>query len=141
MTLMFGSGITIEGGIYFGSGGSAPVGTGVITYDEMPPPVTVGVTLQDTTATINSPTGFTINNVGATGVAIRALSAENLAYFTTYGTGTHTVNWGVGSSYASSTVNIVSFDSNPPPGQPQLIFFIDTGLTYPATFNYPFTFI
>ena len=118
-----------------GGGGTAGVDN-VTGYDEMPPPVTAGGDLEDTTATINSPTGFTINDNTKTGVAINALSDSNKAFFTTYGTGTKTVTWGAGSTVASSTITVVT---NNPTGFPQLVFRIE-GQTGAATYNYPFTF-
>jgi hypothetical protein len=102
-------------------------------YDEMPPPVAAGTTLQDNTATINSPTGFTINNDTLTGIAITALSASNQAFFATYGTGTKTCTWGAGSTVASSTIT-VSQNSGA-----NLVFFV-VGQSGAATYNYPFTF-
>jgi hypothetical protein len=138
--ITIGGGITIEGGIIIGEQGAGPTpgGTGSITYDQMPGPVVPGVALQDFTATVNDPIGFTINDGANTGVAVQALSVENQAFFATYGTGVRTVTWGPGSSYASSTVDLVL---NNPSGSPQLVFVIDYGLPYPATFNYPFTFL
>jgi hypothetical protein len=115
-----------------------PSGTSnVVGYNEMPPPVTAGGTLEDVTATINGSTGFTINNPSTTGISINGLTASNETFFATYGTGTKTVTWGAGSTVASSTVNVVN---NNPSGFPQLVFFI-VGQSGPATYNYPFTFI
>jgi hypothetical protein len=102
----------------------------------MPPPVTAGGDLEDTTATINGSTGFTINDDTKTGIAIDALSASNQTFFATYGTGTKTVTWGPGSTVASSTITVVT---NNPSGHPQLVFQIQ-GQTGAATYNYPFTF-
>jgi hypothetical protein len=118
-----------------GGGGTAGVDN-VVGYDEMPPPVTAGGTLEDLTATINSPTGFTINNAAQTGIAIIGLTDSNKAFFATYGTGTKTVTWGAGSTVASSTINVVT---NNPSGIPQLVFFVQ-GQSGAATYNYPFTF-
>jgi hypothetical protein len=139
--------ITIESGIAIGPGISIGAGSGpgpspgpgvdnVVGYDEMPPPVIAGNALEDPTATINSPTGFTINDSTKTGIAIRGLTASNEAFFATYGTGTKTVTWGAGSTVASSTVQVVT---NNPSGDPQLVFFV-VGQSGPATYNYPFTF-
>ena len=143
--IKFGNGITLGYGIAIGAGSPAPPpvpGTDNATgYNEMPPPVTPGGDIEDKTATINGSTGFTINdpnnvfpNIGGTGVAITALTANNQAFFATYGTGTRTVSWGPGSTYSSSTVNVVTNSGS------SLIFFINPALSYPATFNYPFTF-
>ena len=133
--IAIGPGITIGGGIFMGtgSGGGTPGVDNVVGYNEMPPPVTAGGTLEDPTATINSPTGFTINDNTKTGIAITALSASNQAFFATYGTGTKTVTWGAGSAVASSTINVVTNSGA------SLVFFIQ-GQTGAATYNYPFTF-
>ena len=133
--IAIGPGITIGGGIFMGtgSGGGTPGVNNVTGYNEMPPPVTAGGTLEDPTATINSPTGFTINDDTKTGIAITALSASNQAFFATYGTGTKTVTWGAGSTVASSTINVVTNSGA------SLVFFVQ-GQSGAATYNYPFTF-
>jgi hypothetical protein len=134
-------GIKVEGGINIGpginmglGGGGGTPGVGSTTgYTEMPPPVTAGGDLEDPNATINSPTGFTINDDTKTGIAITALSASNQTFFATYGTGTKTCTWGAGSTVASSTIN-VTYNSGS-----SLVFFVQ-GQTGSATYNYPFTF-
>jgi hypothetical protein len=138
MSITIASGIQVGPGISLGggSGGGTPGVNNIVGYDEMPPPVTAGGDLEDTTATINSPTGFTINNAAQTGVAINALTDSNKAFFATYGTGTKTCTWGPGSTVASSTITVVT---NNPTGLPQLVFRIE-GQTGAATYNYPFTF-
>ena len=136
MTVSIGPGWTIGAGWTIGgtgSGGGTPGVNNVTGYNEMPPPVTAGGTLEDPTATINSPTGFTINDNTKTGIAITALSASNQAFFATYGTGTKTVTWGAGSTVASSTINLVTNAGS------SLVFFVQ-GQTGAATYNYPFTF-
>lgn len=136
VTVSIGPGWTIGPGWSIGSGsggGGTPGVNNVVGYNEMPPPVTAGGTLEDPTATINSPTGFTINDDTKTGIAITALSASNQAFFATYGTGTKTVTWGAGSTVASSTINVVTNSGA------TLVFFV-TGQTGSATYNYPFTF-
>ena len=133
--IAIGPGISIGGGIFMGagSGGGTPGVNNVTGYNEMPPPVTAGTTLQDPSATINSPPGFTINDDTLTGIAITALSASNQAFFATYGTGTKTVTWGAGSTVASSTINVITNSGA------SLVFFVQ-GQTGAATYNYPFTF-
>ena len=133
--LTIGPGIDIGGGISVGAagGGGSPGVNNVTGYDEMPPPVTAGGDLEDPTATINSPIGFTINDDTKTGIAISALSASNQTFFATYGTGTKTVTWGAGSTVASSTI-IVATNSGA-----TLVFDVQ-GQTGAATYNYPFTF-
>jgi hypothetical protein len=139
MSITIASGITIGPGIDIGgTGGSGPSGSNnIVGYNEMPPPVTAGGTLEDPTATINSPTGFTINDPTKTGIAINGLTASNETFFATYGTGTgKTVTWGPGSTVASSSINVVT---NNPGGTPELVFFV-VGQSGAATYNYPFTF-
>ena len=135
MAITIGPGINIGTGISMGGGGGGgtPGVNNVTGYDEMPPPVTGGVDLQDVTATVNDPIGFTINNDAATGIAINALSASNQAFFATYGTGTKTCTWGPGSTVASSTISVATNSGS------QLVFFIQ-GQSGAATYNYPFTF-
>lgn len=141
MAISIGGGIAIGPGITMGStggGGSSGVNN-IVGYNEMPPPIVPGTTLEDATATVNSPTGFTINNSSATGIAIRGLTASNQAWFASYGTGTKTVTWGPGSTVASSTVNVITNNPSATAGNPQLVFFI-SGQSGAATYNYPFTF-
>jgi hypothetical protein len=137
--IKFGSGILIEAGVNLGSG-TGPVppeptpGVDNQTgYLEMVPPVVAGNQLEDVTATVNNPYGFTINNDTATGVGISALSASNQVFFATYGTGTKTCTWGAGSTVPTSTINVIQNSG------PTLIFYIQ-GQTGPATYNYPFIF-
>lgn len=129
--------LQISGGISMGSGITikikpAPVIPGSITYNEMGPPVVAKRQIQDATATVNSSTGFTINNHSATGIAVPALTALNKSFFTAKGRGYFTATFGTGSTYASATVQIISAGS-------PFIFYIDSTLNYPATFNYPIT--
>lgn len=130
------SNITLGSGVTFGAGvsaGTVAAGTGAITYAQMSPPVIPGQQLEDSSATINGTTGFTINNSGATGVAVPALTAENQTYYTNLGYGNFTATFGPGSTHATATVNISNQYG------PNLVFFIDSGISYPATFNYPIT--
>jgi hypothetical protein len=133
--ILIGPGIDIGPGINFGTGGGGgtPGVDSTVGYSEMPPPVTAGGTLEDFTATINSPTGFTINDNTKTGIAITNLTASNQAFFATYGTGTKTITWGAGSTVASSTINVATNSG------PNIVFFV-VGQTGAATYNYPFTF-
>ena len=140
MAISIGGGIAIGPGITMGStggGGSSGVDN-IIGYNEMPPPIN-GEDIQDPSATINSPTGFTINDDTLTGIAIRGMTASNQAWFASYGTGTKTVTWGPGSTVASSTINVATNNPGATGGQPQLVFFVQ-GQSGAATYNYPFTF-
>jgi hypothetical protein len=102
----------------------------------MPPPVTPLGTLEDPTATVNSPTGFTINDDTKTGIAVSGLTASNQAWFAAnYLTvpGTYTCTWGAGSTVASSSIDVGQVTGS------QIVFRV-LGQTGPATYNYPFTF-
>jgi hypothetical protein len=134
------NGLTILGGMALSEGGVSPPGPSgydnVIGYDEMPPPVTPLGRLQDPSATINSPIGFTINNDTQTGVAIQGLTASNQAWFAAnYLTvpGTYTCTWGPGSTVASSSITVIQIIGS-------IFVFTIQGQTGPATYNYPFTF-
>jgi hypothetical protein len=130
-----GAGINIGAGISLGAE-AAPITGGTITYLEMNPPVVAGFQLQDGTATVNGSVGFTINNGANTGVAVQTLTIENQTFFNNQGTGFYAASFGAGSTYANSTVQITQ---TPSMGGGTMVFFFDPGLTYPATFNYPFT--
>ena len=134
MAVTIGPGWTVGAGWSIG-GPSGPIAgvDNVVGYNQMPPPVTAGGTVEDPSATINSPIGFTINDSFYVGVSITGLSASNQAWFATYGDGFKTVTWGPGSTVASSTVE-VQVNSGP-----EITFFIQ-GQSGPATYNYPFTF-
>lgn len=134
------SDIAMTGGMYIfaNSGvGGGPTGTNnVVGYAEMPPPVIAGEHLQDPTATVNDPIGFTINNDTYTGVAISGLTASNFSWFTANYTslpGFYTCTWGPGSTVASSSIQVVNLTGN------TIVFFIQAQ-SGPATYNYPFTF-
>ena len=141
--IIFGSGITVGAGIGLGAGtpgpGPSPGTNNVIGYSEMPPPVTAGGDLEDTTATINSPTGFTINDATKTGIAMSAVTASNVTWLAANFTvgGTYTCTWGAGSTVASSSIQVAQVPSSWPGGP--FVFFVQ-GQSGAATYNYPFTF-
>ena len=134
--IQFGSGITVGSGIGInttpgGGGGETGGVDGTIGSDAIPDVTQI----QDTTATLNGTTGFTINNAMLSGVAIPYgnMTDSNQTFFSTYGSGFKTVTWGPGSTSASNLVDL----SNSPGAT--LVFFIQ-GMTGPTTFNFPFTF-
>jgi hypothetical protein len=136
MPIVVESGITIGPGISIGAGGGGgtPGVDNVFGYTEMGPPVVAGSQLEDSSATINGSTGFTINNDMQTGIAVPAMTVSNDNWITTNYTtvpGTYTCAWGPGSTVASSTINVVSLSS-------PFVFYIQ-GQSGPATYNYPFT--
>jgi hypothetical protein len=128
-------------------------GWGVIRYSDMPPPVVAGSQTEDSTATINNPIGFTINNPsnifpsnGGTGVAAGGLSLNNIAFFGDPQNNwltpvtTVTIYFGPGSSVASCDASLTINDQTGDPGT--ITFFTDpTNVSYPLTLNYPFTFV
>jgi hypothetical protein len=128
--ILIGAGINIGAGVNVGAG-AAPTG-GTITYAQMNPPVIAGNQLADISATVNNPIGFTINNGASTGVAVPALTLENQTFFTNQGPGYFTASFGPGSTYSTATVQITYVSGG------GMVFYIDPGLGYPATFNYPF---
>lgn len=140
MSITVAGGITLGSGILLGAGtpGPGPGANNVTGYAEMQPPVIPGNQLEDSSATINSSIGFTINDDTATGVAIFGLTASNVNWFNAnYTSGNiYTVTWGPGSTVASSNILVVQVPSSWPGG---LVFYIQ-GQTGAATYNYPFTF-
>lgn len=128
MTIQIGGSINVGGAITIGGAGP---GAG-ITYLELAPPVVAGVQLQDGNATVNGSVGFTISNSALTGIAVSNLTPSNQTFFNNQGTGFFTATLGAGSTYASANVQITQ-TSGP------MLFFFDPALSYPATFNYPFT--
>ena len=130
MAIEIGGSIQVGGSINIG-GGPAPITGGTITYLEMNPPVIAGNQLEDVTATINDPVGFTINDSGNTGVAVGNLTPSNDTFFSNQGLGTFMASFGPGSTHATASVQITQTGG-------LLVFFIDDTIGYPATFNYPF---
>ena len=138
------NGVTFQGGstIQKMGGGGGNGSNGVILYADMNPPIIPGAQLQDSTATVNGATGFTINNGLDTGIAVMSLSAGNQTYFNNLGLGTYTATFGAGSTYATAPVTIVTLPNGTGgggPGGASLVFFIDQNVSYPATFNFPIT--
>ena len=84
MATVFENGINVGPGINIGNGsgggGGTPGVNNVTGYNEMPPPVTVGGTLEDPTATVNGSIGFTINDDNYTGIAMTGITASNQAW-------------------------------------------------------------
>lgn len=138
--IQLGAGISLGAGIGLGAGISPPPpgANTVIGYSEMDPPVVPGEQLQDVTATINGSIGFTINNDTNTGIAVPAVTANNVTWLdANYTAGNiYTCTWGAGSTVASSSIQVAQVPGSWPG---QFVFFIQ-GQTGPATYNYPFTF-
>ena len=133
--IQVGAGITFGEGIYVGGGSPPPPPNAVVTYTEMPGPVSAGYQLQDSSATVNNPIGFTINNSAATGVAVLNPTGANLTYYNTLTVGQYvTASFGAGSTHATAQLQVSAI----PSGDGAFGFFIDNTIGYPATFNYPF---
>jgi hypothetical protein len=139
--LQIGGGIEIGGGINIGAAGGGGGGgaNGVVTFAEM---TATGNVLQwiesGNTANVNV-NGFTLNsNVGGPGVyngiAIASLTANNQAFFSTYGTGNRTATWAAGSTTTTMTVNLANNSGS------TIVFFMNEVATFPATFVFPVTF-
>jgi hypothetical protein len=146
MTIQITGGVTFTGGSKIDMSVGGDMGDGIITYSQMAP-IVPGSALQDTTATVNGTTGFTINSPTAgpttgTGVAVTNLTPGNVNFFNNLGPSPFLVTFslGAGSSYTNVLAQVtaipsdIGYDSN-------LIFFFDDTLTYPATFNFPFTYM
>jgi len=135
------AGWTIGPGWTLGSGGGAPTPgvDGSFGYAEMSPPVVAGAQLQDSTATVNDPTGFTINSPlfngspsTGTGFVVLSPTSSNTTFFNTLpGPAFYNVTLGAGSGATNGTAYI---STNAP-----LTMFLSEGLTYPFTVNYPIT--
>jgi hypothetical protein len=139
--LTIGGGIEIGGAISIGAAGRGGGGAnGVVTFAEM---TATGNVLQwiesGNTANVNV-NGFTLNsNVGGpgiyNGIAIASLTANNQAFFSTYGTGNRTATWAAGSTYSSPmTVNLSNNSGS------TIVFFMNDVVSFPATFVFPVTF-
>ena len=145
MSFTIGPGWKIGAGFAVGSSGAPAPGpsgsSGVVGFTEMTSGGNQGAWLEDPTATMTS-NGFILNATSGSGqssngVAIDYLTANNLTFFSTYGTGNRTVTWSSGSTYSGAmTVNLVTNQS----GTPELVFFMNDVVSFPATFIFPVTF-
>jgi hypothetical protein len=141
--ITFGPGITLGAGVSVGptTGGGGGSG-GSISFIEMTGGGDHNQWLEDPTATMIT-NGFVLNAVSGggqatNGVAINYLTNDNKTFFSTYGTGSKTATWAAGSTYTSPmTINIVTNDPN---GTPELVFFMNDVISFPATFKFPVTF-
>jgi hypothetical protein len=135
MTFSIGPGFSIGAGFSISSGGPTPGVDGTFGYAEMPT-FNPG-TIEDGTATLNAPTGFTINSpeftmTTGTGVAVTNPTISNYTFLNNLpGPGFYNFTWGAGSTATNTTAFIQ--------GNSPFIFYESAGLTYPFTFNFPFT--
>ena len=121
MSLTINGGTTITGG--FTAWSSFQAENGIINYNEGP------ISFETGTSTNNGTTGFTVIDSTLSGVWVGNLTPNNLTYFINLGIGYYGMSTGPGSTYAEVGVQIVNISP--------LIFFIDPGLTYPVTLNFP----
>jgi hypothetical protein len=139
------AGWTVGPGWTIGSGGSGPGpsgSNGVVGFSEMTQSGNSQQWLEDQTATVLS-NGFILNATSgggqtSNGVAIAYLTANNQAFFNTYGTGNKTATWASGSTYTTMTVNLSQNNQSGQPGV--IVFFMNDVTTFPSTFNFPVTF-
>ena len=142
--LQIGGSIAISGAISIGTAGApGPSGSnGVVGFTEMTQGGNQNQWLEDPTATMIS-NGFILNATSGTGsisngVAITYLTANNQAFFSTYGTGNRTATWSSGSSLTTMTVNLAQNNQSGQPGT--IVFFMNDVVSFPATFVFPVTF-
>ena len=142
--LQIGGGIAIGGSITIGTAGApGPSGSnGVVGFTEMTQSGNQNQWLEDPTATMIS-NGFILNATSGTGsisngVAITYLTANNQAFFNTYGTGNRTATWSSGSTTTTMTVNLAQNNQSSQPGT--IVFFMNDVVSFPATFIFPVTF-
>jgi hypothetical protein len=146
---MVAPGIKVEGGIDIGpgismglnAGGGGPSGSnGIVGFSEMTSSGNQNAWIEDQTATMLG-NGFILNatsggGVTTNGIAINYLTADNLTFFSTYGTGSKTIQWAAGSTITTPmTVNLTQNG-----GTPELVFFMNSVTSFPATFIFPVTF-
>ena len=138
--LQIGGGIAIGGAISIGATGApGPSGSnGVVGFSEMTATGNIQQWLEDPTATVIT-NGFILNATSGTGslsngVAITSLTANNQAFFSTYGTGNRTATWSSGSTTTTMTVNLQNNSGS------TIVFFMNDVVSFPATFVFPVTF-
>ena len=138
--LQIGGGIAIGGSISIGTAGApGPSGSnGVVGFSEMTATGNIQQWLEDPTATVIT-NGFILNATSGTGslsngVAITSLTANNQAFFSTYGTGNRTATWSSGSTTTTMTVNLQNNSGS------TIVFFMNDVVSFPATFVFPVTF-
>jgi hypothetical protein len=139
--LTLGAGWEVGAGWTIGPGGGSPGpsgSNGVVGFTEMTQSGTQQQWLEDQTATMITD-GFILNATSGSGqisngVAISYLTANNQAFFSTYGTGNRTATWSSGSTITTMTVNLNQNSGS------TIIFFMNGVTTFPATFIFPVTF-
>ena len=140
--LTIGGGIAIGGAISIGTAGApGPSGSnGVVGFSEMTATGNIQQWLQGSANATMNANGFTLGAISGVpgqnnGVAVASLTANNQAFFSTYGTGNRTATWSAGSTYSSPmTVNLTQNSGS------IIVFFMNDVVSFPATFVFPVTF-
>jgi len=144
------AGWTIGPGWTIVSGNTSPPGpsgsNGVVGFSEMTATGNIVNWIEagaSGNATITTNGFIQTANVGSpgiyNGVAISSLTANNQAFFSTYGTGYKTVTWASGSTFTTPmTVNLAGNDQTGAPGL--IVFYMNDVPSFPATFIFPITF-
>jgi hypothetical protein len=139
--LTIGGGIEIGGAISIGTAGApGPSGSnGVVGFSEMTATGNIQQWLQGSANATMNANGFTLGAISGVpgqnnGVSIASLTANNQAFFSTYGTGNRTATWSSGSSLTTMTVNLSNNSGS------TIVFFMNDVVSFPATFVFPVTF-
>lgn len=139
--LQIGGGIAIGGAISIGTAGApGPSGSnGVVGFSEMTATGNIQQWLEGSANATMNANGFTLGAISGSpgqynGVAITSLTANNQAFFSTYGTGNRTATWSSGSTTTTMTVNLQNNSGS------TIVFFMNDVVSFPATFVFPVTF-
>jgi hypothetical protein len=139
--ITIGAGIDIGGGISIGAAAApGPSGSnGIVGFSEMTATGNIQQWLQGSANATMNANGFTLGAISGipgqnNGVAVASLTANNQAFFSTYGTGNRTATWSAGSTTTTMTVNLTQNSGS------IIVFFMNDVVSFPATFVFPVTF-
>jgi len=141
MAILIQAGIDIGGGISIGAATApGPSGSnGIVGFSEMTATGNIQQWLQGSANATMNANGFTLGAISGipgqnNGVAVASLTANNQAFFSTYGTGNRTATWSAGSTTTTMTVNLTQNSGS------IIVFFMNDVVSFPATFVFPVTF-
>jgi len=141
MAILIQAGIDIGGGISIGAAAApGPIGSnGIVGFSEMTATGNIQQWLQGSANATMNANGFTLGAISGipgqnNGVAVASLTANNQAFFSTYGTGNRTATWSAGSTTTTMTVNLTQNSGS------IIVFFMNDVVSFPATFVFPVTF-
>jgi hypothetical protein len=141
MAILIQAGIDIGGGISIGAAAApGPSGSnGIVGFSEMTATGNIQQWLQGSANATMNANGFTLGAISGipgqnNGVAVASLTANNQAFFSTYGTGNRTATWSAGSTTTTMTVNLTQNSGS------IIVFFMNDVVSFPATFVFPVTF-